>query len=225
VGGAAYSVFKSSTNPTYVKLANTFELFTDMTDCFMSTLGGDRGCIGYDSMANYVLAKNLTDRRGRKLVFVTRASTFFVAIGFVITKRSIFRLNFDNYIMTWDDMALITKWRTMDFNAVRKTRIRWEDENGIEGVSAHVSDGPPILALGNLKAVFFLLMAGLIMGITAFIAEYSQHKAKQLKTKIVVKLKSRANTIEVLRQENKEESLKKQANKAVGNKVVYTPFS
>jgi hypothetical protein len=99
------------------------KVYNDMTDCFVSILDGNSGCIGYESMAQYVLAKNLTDRRGRKLVVVTTASTFFVGISFVIAKRAIFRTNFDSYIMKWDDMAIIRRWMAMDNESVRKKRF------------------------------------------------------------------------------------------------------
>jgi len=164
------------------------ELFGDMTECFVGTLEENRGCIGYESMANYVLAKNLTDRKGRKLIVIAPASTFFIICAFVMPWRALIRLNFDSYIMWWNDMAIITRWRAIDFEGARKERFQWERrENIISTDPEHSEDGPKKLRIGNYKAIFHFLFIGLISGALATLIEIVTFKyvqRKSLKTKL-----------------------------------------
>lgn len=171
LAGAAYNLFKSSSSPIYRNIFNKFELFPDDAKCFIKTTQQPFSCIAYEGVADYVNAKNTSDKYGRNPLVVSKETTFFLTVGLIMEERSIFHLNFDKTIQDAVNMGLTLRWIVMDEAYVR--RLRWEYEATINKTKFVIQDaeGPIALRVKHFVGAFFILFSGELIGCILFVHE------------------------------------------------------
>ena len=149
------------------------ELVKDSHECYHKSATSNYGCISWQSFADYLSARNFTDKSGRSKLVVAPSFTFFIPCGWVLEKRAIFRTNFDRVLHMGHDSGLVLKWEQMDWDFVRKRRWSWERSAVNESVNALQEDdgGPTPLHIQNLIGGFYLLIICIAMCSVSFAAE------------------------------------------------------
>lgn len=130
-GGAAYKYIQTSSNPAFVKIASRMSLETDPIRCFTKTLEADFSCIHYHGAAEFVRARNLSDRHGRSNFVIAPASTLSLSISVVTKRDSVLMNQINNVIQPVRDMGLVGEWKKLDFTELLRKRVRWEMDTGI----------------------------------------------------------------------------------------------
>ncbi|CAL8099085.1 unnamed protein product [Orchesella dallaii] len=167
IKGAAYAMLKSSKNPTYMKIFNKMDLEESDVRCFKRTIASDFACISWDSIADYVYHKNLTDKFGQAPVVKAPTSTYFITAGMVMEKRSILKMGFDRFLISVADSGIMSKWRFMDYEYIAQQRKYWEKDTNQPETDYTVPENAA-LTLGHLSGGYYLLVIGLVLSVTSF---------------------------------------------------------
>lgn len=169
--GAAYSLIKTSTNPTFQKIFNRMDLIENDAACFQRAIEHSHfSCISWDSIASFVYHKNLSDRHGNVPLIKARDTTSFIVVGLIYLKRSVFRIKFDAVLFRAFDMGLMIKWTELDYEFIRSERAKWEKATNRPPVVYRVNVDDA-LSVQNLSGTFYILVVGLIAGFLLFLTE------------------------------------------------------
>ncbi|CAG7832531.1 unnamed protein product [Allacma fusca] len=169
VAGAAYAVFATSTEQTYVKIFKGMELIRDPYECFHKAATTNFACISWQSFSEYNSHRNFTDRSGRSKVMGAPSFTFFIPCGWVLEKRAIFRTNFDRVLHMGHDTGLVKKWEAIDWEFLRARRYAWEKQSNYTEEAEETGSKP--LTLRNLTGGFWLLIIGILVSVLLYLTE------------------------------------------------------
>lgn len=170
--GAAYTLMKTSPNPTFQTIFQRMQLEENDAQCFQRAIGKPFSCISWDSVASFVYHKNLSDKNGNVPLVKSQDTSTFIAVGIIFQKRVVYRTKFNSVIFRAFDMGFMGKWKEVDYEFIRNERREWERAtNRSQVVYAH--DLKDILTLQNLSGTFGLLTVGLLGGLLVFVSETS----------------------------------------------------
>ncbi|CAL8097683.1 unnamed protein product [Orchesella dallaii] len=172
VRGAAYTILKTSTNPIFHRVFTRMELEENDARCFQRVIGRPASCISWNTVVDFVLHKNLSDKYGRTPLVKAPDTASFIAVGYVIKKRALFRLKFDKVLMTAVDMGLTEKWWKIDYEFVR--RKRRDFEKSVNKTQVFYDDNLVVddnLSMKQLSGTFYVLSFGLFTAFTSFLVE------------------------------------------------------
>lgn len=167
IKGAAYQILKHSKNPTYASIFKRMELEESDVKCFKRTITTKFACISWDSMADYVYHKNLTDKSGHVPVVKSPASACFLTAGMVMEKRSILKASFDHLLIWAMDTGTMSKWRQMDNDFVARQRKHWEKETNQPDVS-YLSAKTGALTLSHVSGGYVFFLVGIFLSVISF---------------------------------------------------------
>ncbi|CAL8110958.1 unnamed protein product [Orchesella dallaii] len=172
-GGAAYNHIKSSKTGALNKIGGRMTLETDPIRCFTKALDKKFTCIHYHGAAEFVRARNLSDRHGKSNIVVAPASTLLLPISFIMQKDHLLMEKFNSVVKSVRDMGLVSEWKRMDFNLLLQKRVRWEMANGIFKKTTDLMSFGHVraLRLNQLLGLFGILSVGSIVGLLCFIIE------------------------------------------------------
>lgn len=168
--GAAYTLIKTSTNPTFQTIFRRMELEENDAKCFQNAIGSSKHiCISWDRIADYVNHKNLSDRHGNVPLVKAPDTSCFIVVGLAFRKRAIFREKFDSVLSLATSMGLAGKWVDMDNEFVKNERNEWEKAtNRTKIVYPDVYGGVQRLRRENLTGTFYLMVCGYLFGMLTF---------------------------------------------------------
>lgn len=167
-GGAAYNYIKTSTTATFMKISERMSLETDPIQCFTKSMEKDFSCIHYHGAAEFVRARNLSDRHGQANIVVAPAATLLLSISIIMSKDSVLMEQVNQVIRPVRDMGLVGQWKKMDFNKLLRKRVQWEMETGIFKES-EIEDHVRALGMDPLLGPFGMLLVGEGMAVVAFV--------------------------------------------------------
>ena len=177
LAGAAYSAFRSSTNPTYVKLFKGMEIENDAVHCLIRAIETRFACIIYEGSAVDVVHRSLSDKHGRHPINVAPTTTFFISSCWVMEKRAIFRPNFERLMHQTMDMGVNMRWVEMNYRRIREERR--ENVNRTQYTFTDAKDGPQPLELVTFTGPFFVLIFGILVASAQFSMEIVILKLKR----------------------------------------------
>ncbi|CAL8097698.1 unnamed protein product [Orchesella dallaii] len=170
--GAAYTLLKTSTSPVFHRVFVRMELEEYDVKCFQRAIDGSAACISFNTAVNLILYKNFSDNTGRSPLVKAPDTTSFVPIGYVMKKRALFRLKFDQVLMRSADMGLTEQWWQMDYRFLSKRRKKWEQSvNKPKVLDDGNEDDDDNLTMKHLSGTFYLLIIGLLAAVTCFASE------------------------------------------------------
>lgn len=82
-------------------------------------------CISWESIADFVTHRNLSDAHGQSPILKSPSSTLNTNAGLVTAKRAVFKGEIDNVLRWATDTGIITKLRRLDFQDIRTQRHAW----------------------------------------------------------------------------------------------------
>ncbi|CAL8098359.1 unnamed protein product [Orchesella dallaii] len=183
--GAAYSMFKTNTNPDIHRIFKRMELEENDVKCFQRVIGATAACVSWNTAVNFALHQNLSDNFGRAPLITAPDTTGFVAVGYVLKKRALFRLKFDKVLFWAMDMGLADKWWQIDYRFLKLRRCLWEQgDNGKKIIDSGNQTEVENLSMKHLIGTFYLLIFGLIAAFTCYVFE----KGWDLRSKISAKI-------------------------------------
>lgn len=165
--GAAFNLFKSSVNPTYVKIFEKMKIEKSDVKCFEEAIHSKSGCISWANIVDYVVFKNLSDAHGRAPLVKAPAATYFLTGGILMRKRAIYREEISHYVKQSVDSGLLEKWKTLDAKFVLKERREWEKVSG-KKKNNYAQTTHDALTLKHLSGSFFILATGLCVALCVF---------------------------------------------------------
>ncbi|CAL8110776.1 unnamed protein product [Orchesella dallaii] len=168
--GAAHYLLRTSPNPVFQTIFKRMELEENDAKCFQRVIGKPFACISWDSVADFVTHKNLSDKYGKAPLVKAPDTTTFIAVGLIYPKRSVFRLKFDKVIATSHALGLVNKWKELDYEFIRYERRQWEKaENKTQVVYEDTTSA--VLTMKQLSGTFFLLLVGTLVAVIAMVCE------------------------------------------------------
>lgn len=170
-GGAAYNYIKTSQTSSFTKIAERMVLETDPIRCFTKSLETDFSCIHYYGAAEFVKARNLSDRYGQSNILVAPASTLFLPISAIMKKESVLMEKVNQVVGPVRDMGLMERWKKMDFRELLRKRVKWEMDTGIFKESDQDTEHVKPIRIKQLLGPFGLLLAGEVISAMLFIYE------------------------------------------------------
>lgn len=170
--GAAYQLFKSSTNPTYKKIFEEMELEPSDVKCLQRTLpgGGKFSCITWSAIIDFVKARNLSDKYGMVPIVKAPVTINFIAAGYVTEYNAIFLEKFNAVIKWAVDSGLMRFWQQLDVNFVTKEKNLWLKAENRSGFVYPVDESIS-LTIGHLSGSFYILGIGLSAAGFCFVFE------------------------------------------------------
>ncbi|CAL8072906.1 unnamed protein product [Orchesella dallaii] len=164
-GGAAYSILSASQSPVYKTLFERMEIYPNADECLVKATQIDLSCIMWAGIADYISARNLSDRFGNHPLQPSSETTSFIADGLVWEKRAVFRKHLDKTIWSAIEMGLVPLWFQLDQRFIKRERWKRESEakNGTvtSGVVHFKSKGPEALRITHLQGAFLILLIGI----------------------------------------------------------------
>jgi hypothetical protein len=169
--GAAYSTFKSSTDPVYSTIFRKLELYPDEVECLTKASAERYSCILHEGIAEYANARNMSDVYGRNPMVYSKDVTLLFPVGVIMEKRALYLKNFDRIIHPAVDSGLVDAWTKLDLANVRK--MRWKYEQSIQKPKPIFEDehGPTELELEHFYGALAILILGIICSVILFIYE------------------------------------------------------
>ncbi|CAL8094437.1 unnamed protein product [Orchesella dallaii] len=175
--GAAYSLLKTSTNPTFQTIYRKMGLEENDARCFQRAIGKHFACISWDAIANFVYHRNLSDKFGRTPLIKAPDTTSFIVVGLIFEKRAIFRTKFNQVISRSHDTGLMGKWRELDYVFIRKERLEWEKAVNRSQITYSYGSSEA-LTTQHLSGTFYLLWLGTFLAALTFFGEKLAHFLK-----------------------------------------------
>ncbi|XP_021953519.1 probable glutamate receptor [Folsomia candida] len=175
IKGAAYQLLKHSKNPTYAGIFKRMSLEEDDVACFLKSVKSRYACISWDSIAEFVKHRNLTDKYGRSPVLRSPSCTFGIVAGLVMEKRAIFKTEIDQVFRWMVAGGILNKMNDLDVQFIRRERTAWLKEVGMErdSVSSMVGEkGSKTLNLSHFSGSFYLFIICILVCIVTFGREF-----------------------------------------------------
>lgn len=170
--GAAYSLIKTSSNPTFQTIFRKMDLIENDAECFQKAIGNTHfSCISWDAIASYVYHKNLSDRHGNVPLIKARDTTSFIVVGLTFRKRALFKQKFDSVLIVAHSMGLLVKWTELDYEFVRNERRVWETAENKTAVMYPEISGVQSLKFQNLSGIFIISFIGTMAALLICIVE------------------------------------------------------
>lgn len=170
--GAAFSLLKTSTNPTFQTIFKRMSLEEDAAKCFQNAIGTTHHvCISWDTIAEYAYNKNLSDRYGNVPLTKAPDTSCFIAIGLVFEKRAVFKQKFDVVLSIAASMGLTEKWVQLDHEIVREERSEWERETNRTKPVYPAVQFIKALKRENLEGAFYVIFCGLLVALVGYFGE------------------------------------------------------
>lgn len=181
-GDSAYSTFSKSKDAIYVELLNEMEIFKGVNiECLEKVVSHEKyGCIAYDFDVVYLIQKNFSDVKARKVKF-SIARTYNVWLGIATEAQSIFRVNFGKILGRTMPFHLGQVWENMDMHEnVRKPKLKWwKDTNQTQEISqVEQKLSAANLELKNIHGVFYIYFYCVIISMFSFVIEFFTVKQK-----------------------------------------------
>ncbi|OXA40192.1 Glutamate receptor 3 [Folsomia candida] len=173
IKGAAYQVLKHSKNPTYAKIFKRMSLEENDVNCFLAAVKARFACISWDSIAEFVKHRDLSDAHGQSPVVKSPSSTLNINAGLVMEKRAVFKEEIDNVLRWATDTGVILKIRRLDFQDIRIQRHAWfqgEDKKSNKSTRGHVGTGA--LNLSQLSGCLYIFLGCIVLAGMSFLAEH-----------------------------------------------------
>lgn len=174
-GNVGYAYFKSSTNPSFIKIFNKMGKEPDPVVCMRRTLNKKSACIIFIATYDELLHRNLSDQYGKSpLKFTPHRGAMFPA-GVIHQYKAPLSENFRRILHPAMEAGLIPFWQREDLNRVLQNKNKWQRSNGVDiasfvwGTGNRVSDN--LLRVRNLHGAFIIFGLGLITGSLSFLAE------------------------------------------------------
>lgn len=168
--GAAYQIFKTSKNPTYMQIMKQMEVEPLDVTCFKKVFDSRAACISWERIVGYVSQKNLTDIHGHVPLIKSGVTANFLVAGIMMRKRTVFRREFDFYIRSAMDSGLMNKFESLDKQFILEERKEWERSTNKTRISYATSIHQP-LTIAHLMGSFYLLLAGALTSALVFCLE------------------------------------------------------
>lgn len=182
--GAAYQLFKTSTNPTYVKIFEKMELEPVDARCYERAIGTKFSCISWSAIADFVYQRNLSDKHGRVPLIKAPAMTCFLSVGIIMEQRAAFRTNFDLVVSRAVDNGIMIKWRTLDFEFIRSQRREWEKQINKTAVTYN-TESSDSLTISHLTGSLLILCGGIITSLNFFAFEMYKGRNSRSQSTII----------------------------------------
>ncbi|CAL8139158.1 unnamed protein product [Orchesella dallaii] len=172
----AYNAFKSSTNPTIVKIFQKMSKQTDPIKCLKNTMNSKSVCILFSSVNDDLINRNVSDNFGQTPIKQSTNYAFMFTPGISSQKRADFSPNFHHILSTSIQMGLNEWWERSDAYQLLKNKNSWLKTLGRGGNHAGVfqyenEDLGGDLHLKNLKGAFAVFVGGLVSAMAAFLLE------------------------------------------------------
>jgi len=202
-GGASYMLFKVSETPAYATIFKSMTREHDSLECMLKVIRERFICITYTSAVSYHTTQNFL-KFLHSPPNLASAYAFYIPVGLVFEKRSLFLHRFNQIIMSSFDMGLLNHWLVRDKAIVRKeafeawkvrrdarkkrkenkTPINTEeegtDENEPDEIRDSRADRSTPLSMNHVKGSFVILSVGSILSSSAFILEFVGHTIKRV---------------------------------------------
>lgn len=180
--GAAVMLFKTSSNPTYVKIFNRMTTEKSDVKCFEEAINSKAACISWANIVDYVSYKNLSDSHGQTPLVKAPAAAYFLLGGILMRKKSTYRVEISNYIMQAMDSGLLNKWKKLDEEFVSAERKFWRRKSNATMHNSYATSGvSDVLTMKHLSGSFLILACGIVVAICVFAKElYIRHRGKTL---------------------------------------------
>ncbi|CAL8098370.1 unnamed protein product [Orchesella dallaii] len=170
--GAAYSMFKTNTNPDIHRIFKRMELEENDVKCFQRVIGTTAACVSWNTAVKFALHQNLSDNFGQAQLITAPDTTGFISAAFILKKRALFRLKFDKVLFWAMDMGLADEWWRIDYRFLKRRRRLWEQGANEKKVSDSGKQTEiENLSMKHLIGTFYLLMFGLLAALTCFVVE------------------------------------------------------
>lgn len=130
-------------------------------------------CISWDSIAEFVKHRDLSDAHGQSPVVKSPSSTLNINAGLVMEKRAVFKEEIDNVLRWATDTGVILKIRRLDFQDIRIQRHAWfqgEDKKSNKSTRGHVGTGA--LNLSQLSGCLYIFLGCIVLAGMSFLAEH-----------------------------------------------------
>lgn len=175
-GGAAYSIFASSQSTIYKSLFERMELYPQADKCLLKATKEDLCCIMWQGVADYIIARNLSDRNGNIPLLPSTETTSFIADGLVWEKRAVFRKHLDKSIWSSIEGGLVPQWFQEDQRLLKHEKWKIDMMNEKVGGNQQIiednnNNGPKKLQLTHFKGVFSVLFGGAMIALLKFLEE------------------------------------------------------
>ncbi|CAL8072904.1 unnamed protein product [Orchesella dallaii] len=170
-GDAAYTIFSLGRGKVYEGIFGKMGIYPDAVECVLKAVSQDFCCMIWDGYAEYIDAKNVSDKFGRSPLQMSETKTSFIEDGLVFEKRSIFRKHFDTTVRNAVNMGLTKKWLKMDLESVKQTRHTWEKSVDKPARIYNVDHGPVKLKVAHFVGSFIIWVSGLVVSFVSFVFE------------------------------------------------------
>jgi hypothetical protein len=171
---SSYTLFNTSTNPAFMKIFKSMVNEPSDSKCLKAVLVEKNACISWANVVDYVAHKNMSRKRRNKLLVKAPESTWFVPGGIAMSKLTIYKQEFRDYIRKALDSGILLKWRMDDNTFVDEERRSWERENSsVNFVSESETELADELTFSQLNFSFYMLILGSAMALGLFLFEKS----------------------------------------------------
>ncbi|OXA57313.1 Glutamate receptor 1 [Folsomia candida] len=176
--GAISGIAKSTTNPTFVKLFNSV-VFKGELECLKEVIHTqDSACISFSTLPEYLAQRYVSDSSGNlPFIKATSASAYFIRIGLITKKRTVWKSEMDKYLEQIMDSGLSGRLVALDLQFVRKERIALEEK--MRGMNAtnvkrktDSTAGNNLITMKHLIGSFYILGGGCALALIIFLIEY-----------------------------------------------------
>ncbi|CAG7720131.1 unnamed protein product [Allacma fusca] len=175
VKSAAYLQLSQSTNSVYQKIFKGIQILPSSYACFKRCLKENFACIDWEPGAHYMIPRNFSDKYGRHGFVLSKDLAFFNQLSLAMRRGNLIRQHIEKVIESLREMGLVSQWRVMDVEQVRRERIQWEGDanvkRGGEDKDPDVTQKRNISKLYHLLGSFYVVIFGLSIALVYFSIE------------------------------------------------------
>lgn len=173
--GAVYTIFKTTTNPTFLKILPRINLEQDVMKCFRRSIESSKYvCICIDLIVDYIVKRNLSDKSGSVPMITAPDKLNFYPMALVVKKDALYLDKFNFVLGSGAAMGLPEKWSRFDDEIIRRERLEWEREKGKSNVVYKESTDTEALKLRNYFGIFYIFIMGMLTAFVAFFVEFKR---------------------------------------------------
>jgi len=187
VGGLAYEMLRTSTNPSHQNIFSKLQLELDAGKCIESTLTTRTSCILWKEIADYLAHSKFSDGNEQVPFVGAPATIFFTPGGLIMSKSSYTPPYFNRLILRMTDMGIFVKLLDLDSTFLRnERRINTVQTPNMSRLAAN-SVPSHVLSLKQLAGAFLILLVGMAAACLALGMSWSEARSFRLKFENVVK--------------------------------------
>lgn len=159
--GAVYTIFKTTTDPTFLKILPRIYLEQNVMKCFQGWIQSSKYvCICIDLIVDYIVKRNLSDKSGSVPMVAAPDKLNFYPMTLLVKKDALFLDKFNFVLGTGAAMGLPEKWSRFDDEIIRNERLAWERAKGKADVAYGDPSGSGALKMQNYTGILYVFTVG-----------------------------------------------------------------